>query len=532
MEKEMTLGSLFDGIAGFPLAAAQNGIKTIWTSEIVGDCIDIVKKHFPEIQHLGDITKINGGEIPPVDIISFGSPCQNLSTAGNQKGLDGEKSQLFFEAIRIIYEMRGATNGKYPKYIIWENVAGAFSSNKGQDFRRVLEEITKTYIPMPNSRRWATSGMVRSNAGSTAWRQLDAQYWGVPQRRKRIYLVHDFNGERAPEILFECESVLGYTAQGRTEGKNAAGSVGSSIEATSAGTAAGFLPLNSGRANGVGYEEEKSPTLTKNPQAIVYTIAGNAIGRMGRNGGNQLGVGQDISYTLTAADRHAIAAQEAFRPSSFGGFAEGVGTLRASGGDYGGSETMIVEKNLQFAEAYQHHGYRMSKTANTMTAGANSSVRGDTSFVIENNVVCFDDVVKNEDGGYWACICKDCVNKHNISENLLDDAGQGTCSAAGCWNEADYYIDFPQIEEPKEGQRFWKIAKELLQKVTKTVRYRVRRLTPLECERLDGFPDNWTEYGASGKEMSDKTRYEALGNSIAVPCADRVFAGIIAAKKK
>ena len=131
MEKEMTLGSLFDGIAGFPLAAAQNGIKTIWASEIVGDCIDIVKKHFPEIQHLGDITKINGGEIPPVDIISFGSPCQNLSTAGNQKGLDGEKSQLFFEAIRIIYEMRGATNGKYPKYIIWENVAGAFSSNKG-----------------------------------------------------------------------------------------------------------------------------------------------------------------------------------------------------------------------------------------------------------------------------------------------------------------------------------------------------------------------------------------------------------------
>lgn len=146
-------------------------------------------------------------------------------------------------------------------------------------------------------------------------------------------------------------------------------------------------------------------------------------------------------------------------------------------------------------------------------------------------MVCFDDVVKNENGGYWACICKDCVKKHNISENLLDDAGQGTCSVAGCWNEADYYIDFPQIEEPKEGQRFWKIAKELLQKVTKMVRYRVRRLTPLECERLDGFPDNWTEYGASGKEMSDKTRYEALGNSIAVPCADRVFAGIIAAEK-
>lgn len=143
MEKEMTLGSLFDGIAGFPLAAAQNGIKTIWASEIVGDCIDIVKKHFPEIQHLGDITKINGGEIPPVDIISFGSPCQNLSTAGNQKGLDGEKSQLFFEAIRIIYEMRGATNGKNPKYIIWENVAGAFRVIKGRISAECLKKSQK-----------------------------------------------------------------------------------------------------------------------------------------------------------------------------------------------------------------------------------------------------------------------------------------------------------------------------------------------------------------------------------------------------
>lgn len=159
---QLTLGSLFDGIAGFPLAAARHGIKTIWASEIEPNCVDIVGKHFPEVKQLGDITKIKGDKIPAVDIISFGSPCQNLSTAGNQEGLDGAKSSLFFEAIRIIYEMRGATNGEYPKYIIWENVAGAFSSNKGQDFRRVLEEITKTYIPMPNSKRWATAGVVRS----------------------------------------------------------------------------------------------------------------------------------------------------------------------------------------------------------------------------------------------------------------------------------------------------------------------------------------------------------------------------------
>ena len=158
----LTLGSLFDGIAGFPLAAAKLGIKTIWASEIEPDCVDITTKHFPDVKQLGDITKLSGADIPPVDIISFGSPCQNLSVAGNGKGLAGEASQLFFEAIRIIDEMRCATNGEYPKYAVWENVAGAFSSNKGQDFRRVLEEITKTNIPMPDSGRWANAGMVRS----------------------------------------------------------------------------------------------------------------------------------------------------------------------------------------------------------------------------------------------------------------------------------------------------------------------------------------------------------------------------------
>lgn len=156
----LTLGSLFDGIAGFPLAASRQGIETIWTSEIEENCIDISTKHFPQAIRLGDITKINGAEIPPVDIISFGSPCQDLSVAGKQAGLSGSRSGLFLEAVRIIREMRAETNGEYPKYIIWENVAGAFSSNKGEDFRRVLEEITESNIPMPASGKWAAAGMV------------------------------------------------------------------------------------------------------------------------------------------------------------------------------------------------------------------------------------------------------------------------------------------------------------------------------------------------------------------------------------
>lgn len=158
---EMTLGSLFDGIGGFPFAATIVGIKPIWASEIDPACIAVTKNRFPDIEHLGSITDIDGAKIPPVDVITFGSPCQDLSVAGKQVGLDGERSGLFKEAIRIIYEMRSATNGKYPSFIIWENVPGAFSSNNGRDFRTVLEEITKTDIPMPSSGKWATAGVVR-----------------------------------------------------------------------------------------------------------------------------------------------------------------------------------------------------------------------------------------------------------------------------------------------------------------------------------------------------------------------------------
>ena len=213
MNEHLTLGSLFDGIAGFPYTAEQCGIKTLWTSEIEPAPSEISKRHFPTAVQLGDVTKINGAEIPPVDIISFGSPCQDMSVAGNRAGLDGNRSSLFHEAVRIIREMRNKTNGEYPTYAIWENVPGAFSSNKGEDFRRVLEEITETEIPLPLGGKWAENGMVELPDRSVSWRVLDAQYWGVPQRRKRIYLVADFRGQRAAKILFKPESVSGNTQE-------------------------------------------------------------------------------------------------------------------------------------------------------------------------------------------------------------------------------------------------------------------------------------------------------------------------------
>lgn len=429
--KQLTLGSLFDGIAGFPLAAERVGIKTVWTSEIEAACMDISARHFPEAVQLGDITAVDGAEVPPVDIVSFGSPCQDLSVAGKHEGIDGCRSGLFMEAVRIIREMREKTDGEYPKYIIWENVAGAFSSNKGEDFRRVLEEITETSIPMPASGRWAPAGMVGTGAAgghfrTAAWRQMDAQFWGVPQRRKRIYLVADFGNGRAGQILFECESMLGYPAEGGEKEKgSSAGTEGCTSGADCRGVAEdadGQIRMDFGRAaDRIYLNARKSVTLMGTEGGggartglyllPVYTVIGNTIGRTEKKGGNGKGIDSSgICPTLTSTDRHVVA----YTQSGYAEFREGVGTIKKSrGAAGGGSETLAV----------------------------------------------------------------------------------------------------------------------IIERIAAAVKYRVRRLMPLECERLQGFPDGWTEHGRSGRVISDNKRYMALGNSIAVPCAERVFRGIIAAEE-
>ena len=201
----LTLGSLFDGIGVFPLAAHRQGVKPLWASEIRKAPVSITKRHFPEMEHLGDITELDGGKIPPVHIITFGSPCQNLSQIGDRSGLDGEKSNLFFHAIRIIREMRWATGNLYPIISVWENVMGSLSSNDRLDYRAVLAAFTDTEVPMPPSGRWANAGMVRGDVPDLSWRLMDAQYWSIPRlaRRQRIFIVADFGGRRAHEILFK-----------------------------------------------------------------------------------------------------------------------------------------------------------------------------------------------------------------------------------------------------------------------------------------------------------------------------------------
>lgn len=195
IELRMTLGSLFDGSGGFPLAGQLAGITPVWASEIEPFPIRVTRKHFPNMKHLGDIRNLNGAEVEPVDIITAGSPCQNMSVAGTREGLDGKASGLFFEFIRIVREMREATEGKYPGVLIWENVPGALTSNKGADFHRILTELCKLgerEFHVAGRTRWKKSGSIMGDSFNLAWRTLNAKYWGVPANRERVFIAECF----------------------------------------------------------------------------------------------------------------------------------------------------------------------------------------------------------------------------------------------------------------------------------------------------------------------------------------------------
>lgn len=303
--KQLTLGSLFDGSGGFPLGGLLTGqITPVWSSEIEPFAIRVTTKRLPQVKHYGDVSAISGADLPPVDIITFGSPCQDMSIAGKRDGLDGSRSSLFYEAIRIVKEMRCKTNGEKPRFIVWENVPGAFSSNKGQDFKAVLEAVIgvkepAASVPAPEKKGWPDADYYVGDGWSVAYRVFDAQWWGVPQRRKRIYLVADFADQSAPEILFNSEGLSRYSAEGFCAWQRAAaGAEGCTGEAGCNGAggriclndqggtqmdvsedvtgtlraqehghqpcvleAAGFCTEHSADARSIGYEEERSPTL-------------------------------------------------------------------------------------------------------------------------------------------------------------------------------------------------------------------------------------------------------------------------------
>ena len=275
----MKLGSLFDGSGGFPLAARNVGIEPTWASEIEPFCVAVTRMNFPTMKHLGSVTKIDGAEVEPVDVITFGSPCQDMSVAGKREGLRGERSGLFFEAVRIINEMRAATNGEYPRYAVWENVLGSLSSNDGRDFGCVINELLAVVgqdsVVGPND-GWRRNGAICGDAFSLAWRVIDAQYWGVPQRRKRIFLVCDFRSQSAPAILFKALDVSVLPEQGRES------------------------------RDGVAPDVERSADET-GERRLVFSIQGNSK-RPGQHG---KGITENgVCYTLNTVERHAVAVFE------------------------------------------------------------------------------------------------------------------------------------------------------------------------------------------------------------------------------
>ena len=430
MNKTLTLGSLFDGSGTFPMAGILSGITPVWASEIEPFPIAVTRKRLPFMKHYGDISKLNGADLPPVDIITFGSPCTDLSVAGKRAGIQAERSGLFFEAIRIIKEMRCKTNGEYPKYIVWENVPGAFSSGGGEDFRCVLEEICKiadesAVIPKPA--KWHNAGEIVGNGYSVAYRLFDAQYWGVPQRRKRIYLVADFTGECAGKILFESEGVSGYSAEGFRAWQRAAGGAadcirkasgeiclndqgGNRMDVTEDMTctlraeahhppcvlSAGFCMEHSAKARGIGYEEEKSPTL-------------------------RAGV---VPAALSCYENHS-------QDTRYRGPLDVAPTVSATYGMGGNNQPFVVNAPIPFSKGTRPHSkdecetWKDGKVANTLNTHDVGEIRANELVVQAFGISAFESNAMKSDNPHSG------VYEANTSRTLDCGGGSPACNQGG-----------------------------------------------------------------------------------------------------
>ncbi len=429
MNKTLTLGSLFDGSGTFPMAGILSGITPVWASEIEPFPIAVTRKRLPFMKHYGDISKLNGAKLPPVDIITFGSPCTDLSVAGKRAGIHAERSGLFFEASRVIKEMRCKTNGEYPKYIVFENVAGVFSSGGGEDFRCVLEEICKIAdesAAVPKPAKWHNAGEILAGHYSVAYRLFDAQYWGVPQRRKRIYLVADFTGECAGKILFESEGVSRYSAEGFRAWQRAAGGAadcirkagelclndqgGNRMDVTEDMTctlraeahhppcvlSAGFCTEHSAKARGIGYEEEKSPTL-------------------------RAGI---VPAALSCYENHS-------QDTRYRGPLDVAPTVSATYGSGGNNQPFVVNASIPFSKGTRPHSkdecetWKDGKVANTLNTHDVGEIRANELVVQAFGISAFESNAMKSDNPHSG------VYEADTSRTLDCGGGSPACNQGG-----------------------------------------------------------------------------------------------------
>lgn len=650
MANKITLGSLFDGISGFPVVASWYGINPIWSSEIDSAPIRIATRHFPNMNNYGDITQMHGNDVEPVDIITGGSPCQDLSVAGNRAGistqcpvcgktfniqddidicpncgneLESTRSGLFVDYIRVIKEMRTATNECYPKIVLWENVPGALNSNNGDDFYIVLKEFCSLiHEELPEFRppKWEQAGQILGEHGSIAWRVLDAQYWGVPQRRRRIFLIVDLAGQRAPEILFKPESLRRHYPQSETpwqrftskirasasqpdRNDEAVGVDGFNGELTGAvasplrtmcgvasstnnvmqpindidkniSTASGFCPETGSNARGIGYADEQSPTLKiRNPPGVVCCLAGNVVDRPDTATCNGKGWRENAAFTLNTIDRHSIAyAVSENQRNELRTSTDISGSLTSGGGKPGqGYPCVLVETTYGFPIGFRpENTFLYENTATTLCSGTRPGFTNGVLVESTSN----DDI---SDFIYWYSFTseKDVINtnptdaQYEISEGTVQTLkarmgtggwniplvvevdtteqdvyciGNGqvhqlypqkTVGALNCLHDQQMLVDTGQVYGVNcRNATEYKDLNGTLQahengeysyNTNNVVRSSsiVRRITPLEAERLQGFEDNWTAGEA------DTVRYKALGNSIALPCVSYIMSGIM-----
>ena len=599
----LTLGSLFDGSGGFPLGGVLAGITPIFNSEIEPFPVRVTEVRFPNMKHYGDISLLKGSELEPVDIITFGSPCQDMSVAGKREGLDGNRSSLFYEAIRIIKEMREATNGKYPRYIVWENVPGAFSSNKGEDFKAVLEEICKVkdeQVSVSKPSKWENAGRIMGNSFSIAWRLLDAQYWGVPQRRQRIYLVADFDGGSAGKILFESEGLSGYSAKGFKSWQNAANGITEGIGET-------------GSQDSLMFENHSQDTRYRGPLAVAQTVS-STYGTGGNNqpfvvqtpktlkvrcgcegGGKGALIQDNLSATLSTNNDQTL-----FQPRAFGVCAKNSNSMKSDNPNSGFYEAdtsrcldanggnpacnqggiAVIEGNGS-RPSHRGDGYKESDVMYTLNAteqhavafaevhatlSANDGPKGPSSQMMKNPE-------ENFVGEPSYGIGRPAMNQgYNAKFSFqIEEEVEPTLVASGASGVAH-----PRFSSSK-ASFFTEANEECANTLVATdykdppivndgdeVDYIVRRLTPTECARLQGFPDWWcddlgipdptdediakwrevfeTHAKAIGKTtkpksdaqirkwlmnpQSDSAEYKMWGNGVALPNVFFVLAGI------
>ena len=547
----MKLGSLFDGSGGFPLAGALVGIEPVWAAEVEPYPIAVTRSRFPKMKHLGSVTEVHGDKIEPVDVITFGSPCQDLSVAGKRAGMKHEnegddettRSGLFIEAVRIIKEMRDATNGVYPRFAVWENVPGAFSSNGGQDFRIVLEKLIQIAEPtaiMPDVPKggWAYADSYRGDGWSIAYRTFDAQYWGVPQRRRRIYLVADFTGGCAGEVLFKSQGLRGYFEEGRAPWQGATQNAERSSATNDSEIPYTLEPGIAQREGGHIYEGV-SGTLRANAgdnqMAVAYDADTTAIGFDGYNAaetGEKVAT-LGVNCGMSTGRNGVVVGFCAYNQAVTGDVAKSL-TAKSSDADH--IPVVITNKPVYSVENHpadsrvnlDESGKVQTLTSRMGTGGGNvpmvMEVLGlDRASFNQGKNAQYDFSI-TEDGteptltarGPGAvCYClqdKSIGRKESNSCHGLGVSEETSYTLTGIDRHAVAYWDGGQtagtLTANNAGGNQRMPDKENFNAVIESSphRYIVRRLTPTECARLQGFPDCWGHPDL--KEKFTKEEYE------------------------